>query len=275
MSDRRETAANGRVAAAELKGAVEAERFVEGEVRQVAPPLATLWSAPDGRRERQLLHGEGFRVLEDRDGWSFGQAARDGFVGYMRSADLRDAVIPTHAVAVPATHVYPRPDMKTIEHMGLSFGSKIRIVGGADRFYETHDGGFVFRDHVRPVNRPLTDPATVAQLFFGVPYLWGGNSVWGIDCSGLVQAACLACGIECPGDSDQQEARLGHPVDMDAPVQRGDLFFWSGHVAMAVDAETLIHANAFRMAVAYEPLCEAIARIEAQGDGPVTARRRV
>jgi cell wall-associated NlpC family hydrolase len=130
------------------------------------------------------------------------------------------------------------------------------------------------KPHLRPISHPFRDPVTVAQLFFGTPYLWGGNSAFGIDCSGLVQAALLACGIACPGDSDLQAA-LGNTVPDDAPMLRGDLIFWKGHVAMVVDDQTLIHANAHHMAVAYEPIDAAIARIKAQGGGTVTGRRRL
>jgi len=137
---------------------------------------------------------------------------------------------------------------------------------------EIEGGFFVPKPHIRPIERPFSDPVTVAQLFFGTPYLWGGNSAFGIDCSGLVQAAFLACGIDCPGDSDMQMS-MGAPAS--APYRRGDLLLWKGHVALCVDDEVLIHANAHHMAVAYEPILRAIARIEAQGDGPVTAHRRM
>lgn len=272
--DRRLTPANGRVAAAHLKGRVEAERFVEGEAQRIVRPLTDLWSAPGGARDRQLLYGEIVTVLEERRGFAFVQAARDGYVGYVASEVLGPASEATHTVAAPATHLYPAPDIKRVEAKGLSFGSRLRIVSAAGNFFETDRGLFVPKPHVRPANRPFTDPATVAQLFFGVPYLWGGNSVWGIDCSGLVQAALLACGIPCPGDSDLQAAGLGRALEGDEAVARGDLLFWKGHVAMAVDGETLIHANAHHMAVAYEGLGDAVARILEQGGGPVTVRRR-
>lgn len=272
--DRRLTPANGRVAVESLKGQVEAERFVTPAPRQVIRPLADLLRAPDGPRERQLVYGEEFDLLEERDGWGFGSAARDGFVGYVAAGALAARPEPTHRVAVPATHAYPAPDMKRAEICGLSFGSRLRVVSASGRFFETEEGWFVPKPHLRPLNAPFSDPVTVAQLFFGTAYLWGGNSVWGIDCSGLVQAAWLACGRVCPGDSDLQEAALGTALPPGTAPQRGDLFFWKGHVALAVDARVMIHANAHHMAVAYEEIEAAIARIEAQGDGPVTAHKR-
>ncbi|MBD3679786.1 MAG: C40 family peptidase [Rhodobacteraceae bacterium] len=276
MMDRRLTPANGRVAAVHLQGTVEAERFTEGELRQVSVPVASIWAAPDrARRERQVLLGEQVTVYEVRDGMAFVQSRRDGYVGYVSDAQLGPVSEATHAVSVPATHFYPAPDIKAPEVIALSFGARVRIVAGQGEFFETDQGKFIPKPHLRPLNRPVTDPVTVAQLHFGAPYLWGGNSITGIDCSGLVQAALLAAGQPCPADSDLQEKALGRELPEDTPAERGDLYFWKGHVAIAVDGETLIHANAYHMAVAYEPISEAIERIEAQGGGPVTARKRL
>lgn len=275
MTDRRLTPANGRVAARHLRGRVEADRFVTPEPARVTAPAADLWASPArAARDRQLLFGDAVEVYERHGGMAFIRALKDGYVGYLAEADLGRPDSPTHMVGVPATHLYPAPDFKRVAVMRLSFGAKLRVVAGTERFFETAEGLFVPRMHVTPANRAFTDPAAVAQLFFGVPYLWGGNSSDGIDCSGLIQAACLACHIPCPGDSDLQEGVLGTPIGDEAP-QRGDLYFWKGHVAMAVDDEVLIHANAHHMAVAYEPIAAALARIAEQGDGPVTSRRRL
>ncbi|WP_137702706.1 C40 family peptidase [Marimonas lutisalis] len=274
MSDRRLTPANGRVAAAHLRGRVEAAQYVRGEARQVDVPVADLLDAPGGRRERQLVAGADVTVYETRQGWAFVQAAADGYVGYLPDAALRAPEAVTHRVAVRSTHLYPKPDFKTHETGTLSLGSRLQVVGEFGRFLET-TRGFVPKVHLAPVDRRETDPVDVAERFLGTPYLWGGNSGFGIDCSGLVQVACLACGIACPGDSDMQEAGLGRTLAPDAPLQRGDLLFWKGHVAWVVDHVMILHANAHHMAVAFEGLEEAIARIAAQGDGPVTARKRL
>ncbi len=274
--DWRLTPTNGRVAAQQLHGKVEAERFTDGEARQVSVPVCDLRKEPHTmRRERQLLFGDTFTVLEDRDGFAFGQSGRDGYCGYVRSADLQAAQTATHIVGARGTHAYSAPNIKIPEIMALSFGSKLSVEDEDGRFVRTHEGHYLPWVHVRALDRPFSDPVAVAEVFLGTPYLWGGNSGAGIDCSGLVQAALLACGIGCPGDSDLQEQALGQPLSDVASTRRGDLFFWKGHVAMAVDDERLIHANGHTMSVAYEPIKATIARIEAAGEGPVTSRRRI
>ncbi|WP_434289525.1 NlpC/P60 family protein [Celeribacter sp. SCSIO 80788] len=270
MTDRRLTPANARVA---LSGhALGGQAEVTPTRYTISLPVADLRASPGGARDRQLLWGEGFDVLELRDGWAFGIAARDGYVGYVDEADLGPELSATHTISARATHLYPRDDFKTEAVTSLSFGSRIKVVDERRKFMEIEGGLFVPKAHIRPLERPFSDPVTIAQIFFGTPYLWGGNSAFGIDCSGLVQAGLLACGVLCPGDSDMQMS-LGSEAT--GGYQRGDLLFWKGHVAMCVDGEVLIHANAHHMAVAYEPIERAIARIEAQGDGPVTAHRRV
>ncbi len=272
--DRRLTPANARVAAASLRGRVEAPAFVTGEPRRIAVPVADLCRTPGGARDRQVLMGDAVTDYEVRNGWAFVQAAKDGYVGFVEEAALGPEVAPTHWVTVPGSHAYTAPDIKAPEAAALVFGCSVRCVGETKRFRETADGLHIPKPHLWPVGKRFSDPVTAAQLFFGAPYLWGGNTPRGIDCSGLVQSALLACGIDCPGDSDLQEA-LGAALPAEAPLRRGDLLFWAGHVAICVDAEVLIHANAHHMAVAYEPIGAAIRRIEAQGDGPVTSRRRL
>ena len=274
MSDRRLTPANGRVAAAELRGTVTAERYVAGEWARVRAPLADLLAAPGGGRDRQLAKGERFEVLERRDGYAFGRCARDGYVGYLAEAELGPDAAPTHRVAAPATHLYPAPDLKTRELCALSIGAFLNIRAEHGRFAETDGGQFVPTAHIRPVAAPEPDPVAVAERLLGSPYLWGGNGHGGLDCSALVQIACLACAIPCPGDSDLQETQLGTALAADAPLRRGDLVFWRGHVGWITAPGTLLHANAHHMAVAREPLDTAAARIETAGGGAITRRRR-
>jgi cell wall-associated NlpC family hydrolase len=274
MNDPRVTASNGRVAALDLKGKTTAEQFIKGVAATLIAPIADLCDAPQGARTRQLLLGNVVQVFEDRDGWSFVQSHADHYVGYVQSAQLGAHTDPTHMVATPATHAYATDDMKSANLMGLPFGAKLAVVDERKRFYET-PYGFVPKSHLRPLSHPFSDPATVAQLHYGVPYLWGGNTTRGIDCSGLIQAALMACGLPCPADSDMQCDQLGNTLPDDARLARGDLIFWQGHVGMMVDKDTLLHANAHHMACVYEPIVKAIARIAAQGDGPVLAHKRL
>ncbi|MBF9032995.1 NLP/P60 hydrolase [Rhodobacterales bacterium HKCCE2091] len=275
MTDNRILPANGRVAHNSLRGQVEAERFVEGRWTMVQQPMANITDEPGGRRTSQLLFGERFLVLEARDGVAFGQADRDGYVGYMTAGSLTEPVEPTHWVSALATHLYPKAWVKSPPDVSIFFGSPVQVVAEREDFLRIQTGHFVPRAHLQPLKARYSDPAGVADLFLGSPYLWGGSSRWGIDCSGLIQMACLACGIPCPRDSDQQQAILGRELDRAEPLRRGDLIFWEGHVGFMANDRMLLHANAHHMAVAYEPLREAAARIEEKGGGPITGRRRI
>jgi hypothetical protein len=270
--DPRLLAFSGKVAASHLRGQVDAAQFSDGEIRSVTAPVADLRDKPQGLRVRQLLLGAQVRVFDHQMGHGFVQAA-DGYVGWVEERALGAVIETTHRVATFATHAYSAEDIKSRDAICLPFGAALRVLDERRAFYET-DAGFVPKKHLRPLDRPFEDPATVAQLHFQVPYLWGGNSTRGIDCSGLVTAALKACGSDCPADSDMQQAALGTTLACDGPLQRGDLLFWRGHVGMMVDADVMIHANAHHMAVAYEPVTHAITRIAAQGDGPVLARKR-
>ena len=269
MTDRRFHRANARVGHAGLIEAHPGLRLTEGTTRRVGVPVADLCAAPDGGRDKQMLFGQAFTVLEDHEGWAFGFDPTDGYVGYLPSPSLSEPVTATHRVTARSSHLYTRADIKSADLMALSYGSLLAVTGETGEtgaFVELATGGFVPRQHVAPLGWVAADPVAQAEAFLGTPYLWGGNNGAGIDCSGLVQQALLAAGVPCPRDSDLQSVAW---PEITGPAQRGDLVFWKGHVAMMVSDTDMIHANAHHMAVAVEPFAEARARIQAKEFGDV------
>jgi hypothetical protein len=274
--DPRITPARFDLAAGHLAGKVEAERFVDGHVREVAEPQAQLRRSPspDAPLDTEALKGERVTIYEsNEEGWSWGQLAADGYVGWLPTSALREpGPPPTHRVAVPRTLVFPGPSIKLPPLEGLSLGCRLVITRIEGPLAVTDTNGFVPACHLKPVDSSEPDFVAIAGTFIGVPYLWGGKSNLGLDCSGLVQIALTASGVTCPRDSDMQERALGPAVPL-TELQRGDLVFWNDHVAIARDPATLIHANAFHMAVAVEPAREAIERIAATGSDVTSVRR--
>jgi len=270
--DHRLTPATRRIAHTSLMGKHDAPAFTDGIPLRLTNPLTDLLRYPNGARERQLWLGETFTVIDQNDGHAFGFAAKDGYCGWLPETALADTPATTHWVAAPASHLYPDPRVQTRELAALPMGARLHVLDQDAKWTKTNLG-YLPTPHLRGLDDWLTDPTTVAESLLGTPYLWGGNSRAGIDCSGLVQLAFHACGLPCRGDSDLQET-LGHPLPDDAPPERGDLIFWRGHVAIVTDPETLLHANGHSMSVAFEPIKACITRIQQQDGGPVTHRRR-
>lgn len=242
--------------------------------QRIINPVVNLLRSPDGARDRQLLFGDAVNVTETQNGWSRIIADKDGYAGWVASDQLGTEVSDTHWITAPATHAYAQPDMKSPDRISLSFGSRVQVLSEQGRFLET-ELGFIPTVHAKRRETRFSDPVAVAELFLGTPYLWGGNSRLGLDCSGLVQAGLLACGLACPGDSSDQERELGKVLPAGTEPKRGDLLFWKGHVAWVYGDNMLLHANAYHMDVTFEPMDQAIARIQQQGDGPVTAHKRL
>ena len=249
MTDRRLLAANDRVAHDSLSGQIEAATFVSGETKRCILPQVDLCRTAGGARDKQLLLGQPFRVLDVHDGWAgSGLTNVDGYVGYLPESAIGNTDAPNHRVKALLAHVYSEPDFKSPEIGLLSFFSEVTAEPETERFLALAGGGYIATPHLAPLSWRADDMVGVAELFLGTPYLWGGNTATGIDCSGLVQLAAYAHGIAAPRDSDLQQAELGQELPEDAPLRRGDLLFWKGHVAWVVDEGTILHANAHHMA---------------------------
>jgi cell wall-associated NlpC family hydrolase len=267
------------LAAEALRGKVAAARYVKGEVRRVIHPATPLWVRPDAREgwATQALFGECLTVYEEKGGWAWVQLERDGYVGYVGASALAPQVWPpTHRVRAPGTFVYAAADAKAHPGPHLSMTSLLSVAETGAAFSRLAEGGFVPTRHIAVLGRFAPDFVAVAERFVGTPYVWGGKTRLGLDCSGLVQVAMHAAGLDCPRDSDMQMAELGRGIDIRADLdglQRGDLVFWRGHVGIMTDAFMLLHANAHHMAVVAEPLRGAVDRIARSGPQIMAIRR--
>ena len=279
MDDPRLTPARGDIAAKYLEGKVKAERFVEGERFEVTDALAPLRRAPaaDAEQMTQALRGERVTIYDrTSEGWAWGQLESDGYVGWLPDAALdKPVVTPTHRVTAIRTFAFPGPSIKLPPVETLVLASALTIAREDGAFAVTREGWHVPKPHLAAIGHREVDFVAVAARFLGTPYLWGGKSSLGIDCSGLVQISLNAAGIGCPRDSDMQRDGLGKSLDAteSKALRRGDLLFWNGHVAIARDADTIVHANAHHMATVIENTRAAITRIKAAGSELIAIKR--
>jgi cell wall-associated NlpC family hydrolase len=278
LPDPRRHAYRADLAAATLRHQVAASRYVEGEPRQVVAAVLPLRREPrfDATLDSEALFGETVTLYDEAEGWAWVQLVRDAYVGYMPSDGLARGILPaSHKVTALRTYVYPRPDSKSPPLALLSLNARVSAAGQEGNFLALASGGFVFAGHIAAIEVNAPDYVAIAESFLGTPYLWGGRTSVGLDCSGLVQLAVEAAGLHCPRDADMQGAELGRPIDWQgaATLARGDLVFWEGHVGIMTSAFDLLHANAHHMAVAVEPLTVTRARIAALGSEVTVARR--
>lgn len=274
--DARVTLARPDLARGELEGVVRAERFAAARARQVTAPAAAVRKAPGAKAEQldQLLFGELFDVLEEAGGFAWGQARRDGYVGHVAVEALGEpGPLATHWVSALRTYAFAEPSVRAAPFGPLSMNALVSVDGEQGSWLHAAGAGWIAARHLKVVGETPTDFVEIAEQYLGAPYLWGGRDSLGLDCSGLIQQALFACGRACPRDTDQQ-ASLGEAAPGNALI-RGDLVFWKGHVGVMLDGARLLHANAHHMAVAVEPLGEAIQRIAAAGVGQPTAFRRL
>lgn len=278
--DRRVTPYRHDLAAENLRGRVEAERYAPGAVMRVAWPSAPVRRrpSPDAPLDTEALRGEPVTVYDEEEGWAWGQLGTDGYVGYLPSEALASGVPePTHRVAVLRSFVYPGPDMKLPPVAHLSFGAGVTVVSEEGDYARLRNGSAFFARHLAPLGSAEPDFVAVAERFVGTPYLWGGKTSLGLDCSGLVQVSLAAAGIPAPRDSDMQAA-LGDAVELRpdrSGLRRGDLVFWKGHVGLMLDAARLLHANGHHMLTTVEPLASVESRVRVNGYGPITGIRRL
>jgi cell wall-associated NlpC family hydrolase len=271
--DPRSTFATARVAHVSLQGSVVADQYVEGTLKRVAVPTTDMLAQPGaGELARQVLYGHPVQTLDPMPG--FARDETTGYVGYVDPNDLSDWIEPTHRVTTRATFLFNEPDIKAKNPLLVSIGSVIAVADNNGKFARSYDGLYAMASHLEPLGFCEPDLARTAEKLIGTPYLWGGNSAFGIDCSGLVQMAVQAAGLACPGDSDQQSGMLGQLLPDGSTYRRNDLLFWKGHVGIVFDEDTLIHSSEHTMSVNTEPLRPALHRI-AQSAGPVIAHRRL
>jgi cell wall-associated NlpC family hydrolase len=279
VDDPRLTPARPDLAAKYLEGKVKAARFVEGEEFEVTTAIAPLREAPfaDAALLTQALKGEQVTIYDHNgEGWAWGQLNSDGYVGWIPEYALaKPTAVPTHKVTAIRTLTFPGPSIKLPPLDALPMGATVAVAREDGAFAVTRDGHYLPRQHLALLDTNASDFVAVAERFVGTPYLWGGKSSLGIDCSGLVQVSLNAAGTGCPRDSDMQQDGLGREFNAaeSKRLQRGDLIFWKGHVAIVRDAETIVHANAHDMAAVTENTKDAIARIKAAGSEVLAIKR--
>ena len=271
--DPRLTPANEIVACSSLKGQIQHSNFVNGNNYQISVPFVDLLNEPGGKRNRQLIYGSKVKCFHEDEDWAFIQNNYDNYVGYIPRNSVNMETEQTHVVSVPLAHVFSEPSIKSNNIEMLPLAAKVLVKRTENEFLET-ELGWISSLQLKPKTELPKDPVSIAKLFLNAPYLWGGNTYLGIDCSGLIQISMLLCGLNCPSDSDLQLNSLGHSIEIGSPQKSGDIFFWKGHVAWALNEAQILHANAYHMTTVIEKTSDAIERIKSQEGNNIIAHKR-